>query len=314
MRQYADCRCVFSFWPPWPEARSRTDRRPVSSAASVTDASGGAAARCLRHHHGDRGEKIAITEEDGTYRFALLVPGSYVVKAALEGMGTAEETVQVTAGQRSEVDLELKARDRRGDHGHLRGADGRQVQRRRRRDHARARSASRSPARTAPSTASSTSCPASPTRTRTPTSRRRARTSTARPGPTRRSTSTASTPPSPATAAPASSCPPPATTEVSLESGGLGADYGRTVGSRTNVIVKSGTNNYHGDSVIYSRPRRSGTRETTTSRRSASASRTRSRPTSSSAPTLEKEDDDDQLRDVLRRSDQARQGLVLRLA
>ena len=41
--------------------------------------------------------------------------------------------------------------------------------------------------------------------------------------------------------------PSSATTEVSLESGGLGADYGRTVGSATNVIVKSGTNNFHGD-------------------------------------------------------------------
>ena len=46
--------------------------------------------------------------------------------------------------------------------------------------------------------------------------------------------------------------PSTATTEVSLESGGLGADYGRTVGSATNVIVKSGTNNYHG-AVVYSR-------------------------------------------------------------
>ena len=40
---------------------------------------------------GDRGEKVAVTEADGSYRFALLVPGSYVIKAELEGMGTADE-------------------------------------------------------------------------------------------------------------------------------------------------------------------------------------------------------------------------------
>jgi len=38
-----------------------------------------------------------------------------------------------------------------------------------------------------------------------------------------------------------------ALTEVSMEAGGGGAEYGRNVGSHTNLIVKSGTNRFHGD-------------------------------------------------------------------
>src|SRR6185503_16605847 len=41
--------------------------------------------------------------------------------------------------------------------------------------------------------------------------------------------------------------PTTATTEVSMEAGGAGSEYGRSVGSSTNVIVKSGTNNFHGE-------------------------------------------------------------------
>ncbi|MCI0544862.1 MAG: hypothetical protein L0Z49_10525, partial [Actinobacteria bacterium] len=43
--------------------------------------------------------------------------------------------------------------------------------------------------------------------------------------------------------------PTTATTEVSMEAGGAGAEYGRVVGSSTNVIIKSGTNQFHGDLV-----------------------------------------------------------------
>ncbi|HVR29982.1 MAG TPA: carboxypeptidase regulatory-like domain-containing protein [Thermoanaerobaculia bacterium] len=41
--------------------------------------------------------------------------------------------------------------------------------------------------------------------------------------------------------------PTTATTEVTMEAGGAGAEYGRVVGSSTNVIIKSGTNTFHGD-------------------------------------------------------------------
>jgi len=41
--------------------------------------------------------------------------------------------------------------------------------------------------------------------------------------------------------------PTTATTEVTMEAGGASAEYGRVVGSATNVIVKSGTNQFHGE-------------------------------------------------------------------
>jgi hypothetical protein len=43
--------------------------------------------------------------------------------------------------------------------------------------------------------------------------------------------------------------PTSATTEVTMEAGGAGAEYGRVVGSSTNVIIKSGTNVFHGDVI-----------------------------------------------------------------
>lgn len=41
--------------------------------------------------------------------------------------------------------------------------------------------------------------------------------------------------------------PTSATTEVSLEVDGKGVEYGRSIGGVTNVVVKSGTNNFHGE-------------------------------------------------------------------
>ena len=40
--------------------------------------------------------------------------------------------------------------------------------------------------------------------------------------------------------------PTSALSEVNLEAGGGGAEYGRNVGSHTNLIIKSGTNEFHG--------------------------------------------------------------------
>ena len=56
---------------------------------------------------GERGEKVTITDADGAYRFALLTPGPYTVKGALDSYGTAESAVQVTPGTRSEVGLTM---------------------------------------------------------------------------------------------------------------------------------------------------------------------------------------------------------------
>ncbi len=44
--------------------------------------------------------------------------------------------------------------------------------------------------------------------------------------------------------------PTTAVTEVTMEAGGSSAEYGRSAGSTTNVIVKSGTNRYHGDFLV----------------------------------------------------------------
>ena len=44
--------------------------------------------------------------------------------------------------------------------------------------------------------------------------------------------------------------PTSALTEISMEAGGSSAEYGRSVGSWTNVIVKSGTNKFHGAGMV----------------------------------------------------------------
>ncbi len=56
---------------------------------------------------GERGEKVTITDAEGAYRFALIAPGPYTVKGALDSYGTAESAVQVTPGTRSEVGLTM---------------------------------------------------------------------------------------------------------------------------------------------------------------------------------------------------------------
>ena len=52
--------------------------------------------------------------------------------------------------------------------------------------------------------------------------------------------------------------PTTAVTEVSMEAGGASAEYGRAVGSSTNVIVKSGTNKFHADALVQRARRSSG--------------------------------------------------------
>ena len=221
----------------------------------VTDASGAPLPGVSVTITGDRGEKATVTEEDGTYRFALLVPGSYIVKAELEGMGTADETVQVTAGQRSDVDLTLKLETAEtitvtseapmvdkfnvtaGATMHERG---------RRRGHRREphllRRLNFMPGVTNedenPDLSSTRPNVNGATWADSTVYIDGVDTTFSRYGGTR------------------VFLPSTATTEVSLESGGLGADYGRTVGSATNVIVKSGTNNFHGDRRL--QPHRGG--------------------------------------------------------
>ena len=56
---------------------------------------------------GDRGGREQRTNETGLYRFGLLPPGSYAVRASMEPFTTAEGRVSITAGGTTELDLEL---------------------------------------------------------------------------------------------------------------------------------------------------------------------------------------------------------------
>jgi outer membrane receptor for ferrienterochelin and colicin len=56
-----------------------------------------------------QGTKIAITAADGSYRLALLPPGSYTVSASLPQFGRAEQTVQVLLDRNVTADFRLRA-------------------------------------------------------------------------------------------------------------------------------------------------------------------------------------------------------------
>ena len=58
---------------------------------------------------GQQGAKSAVTDNDGSYRIPFLTPGSYVVKAELQGFKTAERTaVTVSIGSVTTVNLQLE--------------------------------------------------------------------------------------------------------------------------------------------------------------------------------------------------------------
>ncbi len=55
----------------------------------------------------ERGEQSAVTGADGKFRFGILPPGAYTLRAALEGMQNAEVTVSLATGGRENVSLPL---------------------------------------------------------------------------------------------------------------------------------------------------------------------------------------------------------------
>jgi len=217
----------------------------------VTDSSGSPLPGVSVTLASDRGDKITTTEADGSYRFVLLVPGNYKLTAALEGMGEAKKDVQVTAGERSDVPLTLK----------LATAEEITV-------------TSEAPMVDKFNVGVGATMQSQVGVEVTGENRTFYGVINFMPGVTNEDENAdlSSTRPNINGATWADSTvyidgvdttfsryggtrvflPSTATTEVSLESGGLGADYGRTVGSATNVIVKSGTNNFHGEG-IYSR-------------------------------------------------------------
>src|SRR5688572_2147288 len=73
----------------------------------VTDASGSPLPGVQVTLEGERAAQVAVTEDDGKFIFGLVVPGNYKVTAALEGFGSQEQAVNVTAGSRANYTFKL---------------------------------------------------------------------------------------------------------------------------------------------------------------------------------------------------------------
>ncbi len=58
---------------------------------------------------GERGDKFGVTDENGAYRFVGVAPGEYTLDASLEGLGEATAQIRAVAGDRTSLDLTLQA-------------------------------------------------------------------------------------------------------------------------------------------------------------------------------------------------------------
>ena len=56
-----------------------------------------------------RGDKFSITDQNGNFRFVGIVPDDYSLKAELQGLGSAQASFHAAAGDRQSVDLTLQA-------------------------------------------------------------------------------------------------------------------------------------------------------------------------------------------------------------
>ena len=200
----------------------------------------------------ERGDKFTITDENGNYRFVGVVPDAYTLQAELQGLGTANAEFRAAAGDRKSVDLTLQAAVEGGEirvTGETPMVDKFNV--------------------TAGSTVTSEIGEQTAGTTRTYYG-----VINALPGVTSdaRNDDIQQTRPTvngthfadqgvyidgvDTTFAKFGGSrvflPTTAVTEVSMEAGGSSAEYGRYIGSSTNVIVKSGTNRWHTD-VLWQR-------------------------------------------------------------
>ncbi|MEM1247979.1 MAG: TonB-dependent receptor [Acidobacteriota bacterium] len=218
-------------------------------AGQVTDAQGGPLPGVTVTATGDRGTKTAITDTQGAYRFALLIPGDYKVRAELDGFTAAEAAASVSAGQKADVNLTLSmgVSDTITVTSEAPMVDKFNV--------------------TAGSTVTSEVGQEVAGSTRTYYG-----VINTLPGVTSDSQNQdiQQTRPSVNGASWADNnvfidgvdtsfarfggsrvfLPTTAVTEVTMESGGSSAEYGRSAGSTTNVVVKSGTNTFHGDFLV----------------------------------------------------------------
>ena len=73
----------------------------------VTDVTGNPLPGVMVTLAGERGSKELVTDPSGQYRFGLLVPGAYTVRAVLDGFQGREGVVTVVAGGKAELNLQL---------------------------------------------------------------------------------------------------------------------------------------------------------------------------------------------------------------
>ncbi len=202
---------------------------------------------------GERGTQDTVTGEDGKFLFALVVPGSYRIIPSLEGFEAQEQAVVVTAGSRADFTLELA----------LSTAEEITV-------------ISEAPLVDKYNVTAGATMKGETAGEISTTVRSFYGALQVLPGVTNdvESTDLSSSRPNVNGALWQESSvyvdgvdatfalqgggtrvflPSTALTEVNMEAGGGGAEYGRNVGSHTNLIVKSGTNKFHGDfNGIYS--------------------------------------------------------------
>ena len=216
----------------------------------VTDAAGQPLPGVTVSITGERGSKSVITGEDGSFQFALLVPGSYELKAELEAFATAQGVANVTAGGRVELAFKMS----------LSTAEEITV-------------TSEAPMVDKFNVTAGATMQAETAGEIGATVRSFYGALQVLPGVTSDVESMDLSQSRPtvngalwqesnvyidgidATFALMGGgsrvfLPSSALTEVSLEAGGGGAEYGRNVGSHTNLIVKSGTNKFHGDGAF----------------------------------------------------------------
>ncbi|HVS15391.1 MAG TPA: TonB-dependent receptor [Thermoanaerobaculia bacterium] len=198
---------------------------------------------------GPRGESNAVTDGNGFYRFTLVVPGSYKVRAEMDGFQPASANVNATAGGRATADLSLRL----GTSEEITVTSEAPMV-----DKFNVTAGATVSAEVGEQTAGSTrtyygvintlpgvtndSENADIQQSRPTVNGNHwadqqvfidgVDTSFARFGGSR------------------VFLPTTAVTEVTMEAGGSGAEYGRKIGSTTNVIVKSGTNRYHFDAAL----------------------------------------------------------------
>ena len=196
---------------------------------------------------GPQGTKTAITDADGSYRFNVLPPGSYAVHGVLEGLGEATTSLVLQLGERRDIDLALLSET----------SESITV-------------TSEAPLISKFETASTSTLSSEVTEEVAFTSRAYGSAVHQLPGVTSRNTNNDSSfmaTPGGLTFEVGSfiegvdisqtrrggefrfNLPTTATAAISVQVAGVGAEYGRSTSGVVNTVIKSGTNNFHGEAL-----------------------------------------------------------------